>query len=303
MSKQKEVERQIGSIEGMIRALEKATDPALRTKAKELVQALMALHGVSLERMLEIVGQAGASGKLIMDSFATDELVRSLLLLYGLHPVDLETRVLQALEKTRPYLRSHGGNVNLVGINDAGVVTLRLTGNCEGCPSSAATLKLAVEEAIYEAAPDITGILVPGAVPREVPPAAFVPLASLQENSLSRNQDTDEVEWEEVFGLEGLPSGVLRTEEVAGQAILFCRLEETFYAYNNSCPGCGQRLGASRLEGTVLACSICNLQYDVIHAGRGVNLTSLHLEPVPLLTQNGRAKIALESSRIQRSAK
>jgi nitrite reductase/ring-hydroxylating ferredoxin subunit len=164
-------------------------------------------------------------------------------------------------------------------------------------------LKLAVEEAIYEAAPDVTGIVVHGAVLQEVPPSGFVPLANLQGHNLPRNQDTAGVEWEDVFGLERLPSGGLRTEEVAGQAILFCRLEETFYAYNNSCPGCGQPLGASRLEGRVLACSICNLQYDVVRAGRGVDLTNLHLEPVPLLTQNGRARIALESSRIQRSAK
>ncbi len=304
MPKKKEIERQIESIDAMVRALEKATDPALRAKAKELVQALMTLHGACLEQMLEITSQAGPTGELIVDKFAADNLVQSVLLLYSLHPVDLKTRVQRALEKTRPYLRSHGGNVDLVKIDDEGVVTLRLEGNCDGCPSSAATLKLAVEEAIYEAAPDVMGILVPNvaAAPAEKKSVAFVPLASLQGQSSSRRKDAEEVEWEDVFGLEGLPPGGLRTEEVGGQAVLFCRLAENLYAYNNICPGCGQPLGASRLEGSVLACSICKMQYDVVHAGRGLDLAGLHLEPVPLLTQNGRSRIALESSRIQRSA-
>ena len=70
-----------------------------------------------------------------------------LLLLHGLHPLDLEARVRQALDKVRPYLRSHGGNVELLGV-DEGVVRLRLEGSCHGCPSSAATMRQTIEEAI-----------------------------------------------------------------------------------------------------------------------------------------------------------
>ena len=98
----------------------------------------------------------------LIEQFGDDELVGSLLLLYGLHPVDLETRVRQALDKTRPYLRSHGGNVELAGVDPTGVVRLRLQGSCHGCPSSAMTLKLAIEKAIHEAAPDVAGIEVEG---------------------------------------------------------------------------------------------------------------------------------------------
>ena len=104
----------------------------------------------------------GQPGDAIIDSFARDDLVGSLLLLYGLHPLDIETRVHQALEKVRPYLGSHGGNVELLGVTQAGVVHLRLQGSCHGCPSSAMTLKLAIEEAIYAAAPDIVALEVEG---------------------------------------------------------------------------------------------------------------------------------------------
>jgi Fe-S cluster biogenesis protein NfuA len=81
-----------------------------------------------------------------------------MLLLYGLHPLDIETRIANALEKVRPSLNLHEGNVELLGVNGDGVVRLRLEGNCDGCPSSALTLKHTIEEAIYAAAPDATAI-------------------------------------------------------------------------------------------------------------------------------------------------
>ena len=99
--------------------------------------------------MLEHVTSSPLSGTALIDSLASDDLVASVMLLYGLHPLDLETRVLQALEQVRPYLRSHGGNVELLGVEE-GVIRLRLQGSCHGCPSSAQTLKSTIEEAIAE---------------------------------------------------------------------------------------------------------------------------------------------------------
>jgi len=178
MSNQKEVASQIVSIDKIIRSLEEATDPVLRANAKELVQALMTLHGACLERILEIVDKTGAAGKSIIDTFSRDDMVKSVLLLYGLHPVDLQTRVQEALEKTRPYLRKNGGSVTFVGIDDAGVVTLRMEGKSDGCQSSAASLKQSVEQAIHDAAPDISGIVMEGYV-EQTATAGFVPLSSL----------------------------------------------------------------------------------------------------------------------------
>lgn len=175
MPKQKEVEKQIESIDKMVRALEEAKDPVLRANAKELVEALMALHGACLERMLEVVGQSGESGKSIIDSFAREGVVKSVLLLYGLHPVDVKTRVVEALEKMR---RSHTGTVSFVGIDEAGMVTLRMEGKSEGCGSTASALKQAVEQAVFEAAPDISGITMEGYV-EKTSTSGFVPLASL----------------------------------------------------------------------------------------------------------------------------
>ena len=83
------------------------------------------------------------------------------LLIHGLYPVDLATRVQEALDSVRPYMESHGGNVELLGIED-GIAKLRLEGSCNGCPASASTMELAIEQALQEAAPDLEGIDVEG---------------------------------------------------------------------------------------------------------------------------------------------
>jgi Fe-S cluster biogenesis protein NfuA len=128
------------------------------------MQTLIELHAVALQRILERLAEAGATGSALIDSLAADDVVASVLLLHGLHPLDLETRVCQALDKVRPVLRSHGGNVDFLSLAD-GVVRLRMLGSCDGCPSSALTLKTAIEGAIYESCPDVAGIEVEGPAP------------------------------------------------------------------------------------------------------------------------------------------
>ena len=157
------VQNQMQRVEELVEAIETWADPNLRAKAVELVQAVMDLHGAGIDRMMEITAEKGAAGYAIFDDFAKDDLVANLLLLYGLHPLDLETRVVQALDKVRPSLNLHEGGVELISIND-GIVHLSLQGNCDGCASSAATLKQTIETAIYAAAPDVAGIEVEGVV-------------------------------------------------------------------------------------------------------------------------------------------
>ena len=124
-------QNQLQSIEALLQRIEKTNDPAMSAMAKDLVQRLMEFHGAGIERMLEIIHKDGAAQDNVIDALGQDPLVRSLLLLYGLHPDGLEIRVEQALEKTRPYLKSHGGNVSLMSVDDAGGVTLRLEGSCQ----------------------------------------------------------------------------------------------------------------------------------------------------------------------------
>lgn len=161
MAENKNVEQQMQRVEELVQAIETWADPNLRAKAIELVQTLMDFHGAGIDRMMEITARAGAAGYAIFDDFARDDLVGNLLLLYGLHPLEIETRIANALEKVRPSLNLHEGGVELLSVKD-GIVYLRLEGNCDGCPSSALTLKHTIEEAIYAAAPDVISIEVEG---------------------------------------------------------------------------------------------------------------------------------------------
>ncbi|MEO8330427.1 MAG: NifU family protein, partial [Candidatus Nanopelagicales bacterium] len=125
----------------------------VRERSEELLRVVVQLYGAALERILEVVDEAGALDEEVLTRLADDDLVASLLLVHGLHPFSIEQRVEQALANVRPYLGSHGGDVELLGVSADGVVHLRMLGSCDGCPSSSVTLKLAVEDAIEAAAP------------------------------------------------------------------------------------------------------------------------------------------------------
>ncbi|HKH16433.1 MAG TPA: NifU family protein [Solirubrobacteraceae bacterium] len=143
-------------VEALLDELDAVADGPARETATALVQALLDLYGEGLARLVGHVAERDDGT--LAEALARDELVAHLLLLHGLHPVPLETRVRAGLDDIRPYLETHGGDVELLGIED-GVVRLQLQGSCSGCPSSAVTLKHAVEEAIHRSAPDVTAIV------------------------------------------------------------------------------------------------------------------------------------------------
>lgn len=144
-------------VEKLAARLESAGDPELRATALDLVQSVVELHGEGLQRLIDSLMQTPA-GEHALSQALQNDLVSSMLLLHNLHPDDIETRVLRGIEKARPYLKSHGGDVELIGVRD-GIVHLRLHGTCGSCPSSSITLKNAVEDALYEVAPDIVEIV------------------------------------------------------------------------------------------------------------------------------------------------
>lgn len=274
-------------VETLINQIQAAANPAVRTSAEELIQTLLELHGLGLERMLDLIWESGESGQTIIDDhLAQDKLVSSLLLLHGLHPLPLETRVLQALAKVQPYLASHGGNVELLSTAD-GVVRLRLRGSCEGCAASAMTLKYAIEEAIYEAAPDAVAIEAEGITPPPVRPANFISLEQLTDG-LDNGHG-----WQTVTNLPSLGQGDVYIRQVSGESVLFCQIGENVYAYRNYCPNCQETLEQARLKQTTLVCPTCRQSFDIIRAGRGLDKPDTQLAPFPLLMEQGHVKIAL----------
>jgi Fe-S cluster biogenesis protein NfuA/nitrite reductase/ring-hydroxylating ferredoxin subunit len=289
----RELQERVARIETLLGEIEALKDPNARAKAAEVVQVLLELYGEGLARMMEVVAQ-GEESERTFEAFAGDELVSHLLLLHGLHPLDVETRVMKALEEVRPYLQSHGGNVELLGV-EGGVARLRMEGSCDGCPSSAMTLKLAIEEAVQKAAPDLEGIEAEGVAEPE-PAPTFVAAPTLRKKEKKRPEE-DQASWTLVGALPQLSGGGMLVKEVSGEPVLFVKLEDDLYAYRHLCPGCGESLEGGSLMGTELGCPGCGRRYEVRRAGRCLDAPQLHLEPIPLLVnEEGIAKIALPSA-------
>jgi len=275
----REVQQRVARAGTLLEKVEALEDPRARSTAADAVQALLGLYGEGLARMLQRAARLG--GEDIVQAVAEDELVSHLLLLHGLHPLDVETRVVQALEEVRPYLQSHGGNVEFLGV-EGGVARLRMQGSCDGCPSSAMTLKLAIEEAVLKAAPDLDGIEAEGvAEPKPAPTIVAGP--TLRRKEKKQQPEEDGVAWTVVGGLPQLTGGGMLAKEVSGEPVLFVKLVNDLFAYRNLCPGCGGSLEGGRLNVAELSCPGCEHRYDVRRAGRCLDAPQLHLEPIPLL--------------------
>src|ERR687891_1044303 len=274
------LQERVARMETLLGEIEALKDPDARAKAAEVVQVLLELYGEGLARVIEVIAE-GEERERIFETLAADELVSHLLLLHGLHPLDVETRVVKALEEVRPYLQSHGGNVEFLGV-EGGMARLRMQGSCSGCPSSTVTLRLAIEEAIQKTAPDLEGIEAEGVAEEPKPAPTIVAGPTLRKKEKKRPQE-DGASWTVVGGLPQLSGGGTLVKEVSGEPLLFLRLGDDFYAYRHLCPGCGESLEEGSLKEAELSCPGCERRYDVRRAGRCLDDPQLHLEPIPLL--------------------
>ncbi len=142
-------QERVRRIEALVRRVEQFANPESRQVAEELMQAVLELHGAGFEKMMDIVFESGTSGEAIIRRFTNDSLVSNLLVLHGLHPDDLETRVRQALGKA-------SAHAELAGVFD-GVARIRLSaGGCGSGEIDEESLKAMLREAV----PDLAEVIV-----------------------------------------------------------------------------------------------------------------------------------------------
>ena len=280
-------------IERLTEELDAIPDPRSRDTAEQLLAAVLELHGEGLTKVLDLVDEDTAK------RLADDPTVASVLLIHDLYPVPLDERVAEALDSVRPYMESHGGDVELLGIED-GIVRLRLQGSCKGCAASSATLELAIEQALRAAAPDLLGMDVEGMEdePTHGPPdigGIPLPLAA-NGNGASAPSVPELSGWLDVEGVAGLAEGETTTVEVAGVEVLVANVNGTLLAYRDTCAACTSSLAGAGLAEGVLTCPACSARFDLPRAGRGVDVDDLQLAPVPLLREGAeRVRVALAS--------
>ncbi len=180
MASEKEFQQKVRQLGTLVGELDQMPGSGSKVAARELVQLLMEVHGTGLERIMELVFESGAEGEAMIGKLGQDPIVRNLLLLYSLHPEDLHTRVLKALDAVCSRLRKFDSKVELIDIHD-GVVELQLhtSGHTHG--SAAKNLRSIVEEGVYDLAPDLASLTILGL--EDEGASGFVPLESLLNHS------------------------------------------------------------------------------------------------------------------------
>jgi Fe-S cluster biogenesis protein NfuA/nitrite reductase/ring-hydroxylating ferredoxin subunit len=276
-SQDQDARRRAGRVEALVGEIGAFPEP-FRGKATELIRTLLELYGDALATVMEV---AQRDAPAIVPRLAGDDLLGHLLILHGLHPLDTEARVREALESVRPYLRSHGGDVEFVRIAN-GVAEVRLQGSCHGCPSSLATLRLAIEDAVQKAAPELDGVTAAegAAAGAPVPAAEAVPL------------------WVRID--VAVAPEALVFAEAGGVPLVLTRLGTSVYAYRNACAGCGAPFAGAEVQEGSIVCARCGAAYDIRLAGRprptgaaGPSSPARGLDPVPLLERDGVVKVAV----------
>jgi Fe-S cluster biogenesis protein NfuA len=177
---QREFQERTQEIERLVERVQAVEDENARAVALDLLRTLMDLHGAVLARVVELAVGGGEAGRALLAGLCSDAMISGLLVLYGVHPLDVETRVAGGLDKVREDLQSRAASVELLGVTDA-EVRVRIQVDGHGCGSSADVVRSLVEQAIYEAAPEVLSIQVEGAAAASA--GGFVPLAALQPNA------------------------------------------------------------------------------------------------------------------------
>ena len=170
-----EFQQHAAKIEQLVQRVSSLPDDDARAAALDLLQSLMDMHGSGLTRMVELLLESGEAGRASLTLLGKDPLICGLLVLYGVHPVPLEQRVAEAIDKLAPQLRKQSGSAELLAIAEGVVrVSIRASGN--GCHSSPDAFKSMVEQAIREVAPEIVEVIADSPVALQ---PGFVPLDSL----------------------------------------------------------------------------------------------------------------------------
>lgn len=263
--------------------MEEIEDGKTREEVFALLEGIDVLHRQGLGRILDLIGSLG--GPRAVEQISQDPIVRTLLEMYDLPEADERTQVERALEDVYPYFQSHGGKLDLLGVEN-GRVRVRLSGSCEGCPGTATTLQRVVEEALREGFPGFKELVA------EEPPPAPKDIVQLGRRPLRRPR------WAHAARLDELQPGALLPLHLEDVPLLLTLLDGEVYAYRDGCPpGSALTLQLGSVEGTTLVCPWHGCRYDLRTGKREDGEGKLSVLPVAV--QDGEVKVALGTEEVE----
>lgn len=200
---------------------------------------------------------------------------QALIAMYGLGDLDDDELVEEALEQVRPYINSHGGEIELLSVEE-GVVRVRMSGACQGCAASAMTLQRGIEEALRAGYPGFREV-----VAEEPEPGPTL----LQLEDLRRPVFAD---------VEPPPPGELRAVALEGVQVLLTSVGGEVFAFRNGCTVDGLPLEGSRLtEDGVLVCPWHNCAFDARTGRRVDDHAGAGLAVIPVAVRDGTVQVAV----------
>ena len=251
------------------------SDADAKMKAVALKDAVEAFNKLGLTRIVQKL-KSDEAGKRLLFELVDDPAVYALFALHGIVKQDLSPKIVQVLESVRPFMKSHGGDVEFVKI-EGETVFVRLQGSCNGCSQSAVTLRNNVEEAVKSNFPQIKAVEV---VPNEPPAPSLVqiaPAGNLQNKG-----------WTKTLAIEDLPVGKMRAFETSVTNILLVNADNKLAAFRNECPHQGLPMDGGFLdsEACVLSCPWHGFRFDASN-GECLTAPTAQLEAFPLRVQDG----------------
>lgn len=278
-------------VDGLIRDFADHPDEGVRERVFALLDGVDALHRAALGRLAALLQAPGAEA--VWAQARHDRVIRTVLLLYDLLPQSERERAEAALAAVSPYIESHGGKLELLGVAE-GVVTVRLGGSCQDCSGSAVTLKRVVEGALRDGFPGFRELRVES--PPPPPPRPMVPAPSpgaseqllgkraLPVVAASAPPASRAPRWHDVATLDDVPPGTLRGVQVAGAAVLLCNAGGDLFAYGDACPDTPLALALGQLDGDEIVCPWHGCRFDartgrrLVHRGTGLKSFPVTIE-------------------------
>ena len=255
-----EFDQAVAELQTLVATLEREGDE----RALMLLELIDAIHRPALE--------------LILSGQREHPIAQAVLAMYDLVPVDERVQVEEALDEIRPYVESHGGEVELLEVDD-GVVHVQMSGACQGCAGSAITLRRGIEQTLREHY------------------AGFRQVVAHEPEQLLQIEVPNRPVFEPAGSLAELEPGQMKAVEFDGQPVLVLNVGGEPYAFHNACPveqGRELPLDGGRLAGQVLVCPWHNCAYDA-RSGQRVDDRPEEpgLRPFPVAVKDGMVEVAV----------